>query len=457
MSVIRLLRKMIPLALLLTVAAAASSSPGVAVTVYNSNLGLVRDARVIGLVAGESVFSFTDVAAQIDPTSVHFRAVDGLGFLEVLEQNYEYDLVSSDKLFEKYLEKRVEIFFKESADVLRGRLLSHGRGSMVIEEPEAGKITVVEISSIRNVELLGNAEGFVTRPTLVWTLMNETAGSREIEVEYLTGGINWHAEYVALADEKNETIDFAGWVSVDNRSGADYKDARLKLMAGDVGRVAQDLYMAPMGARLSYGAKAEARVEERAIFEYHIYEVKRPTTIRNNQVKQIGFVPNSTVPVVKEYLYEPARDPKKIGVYLEFINDEKSGLGIPIPAGVVRIFQDDGRGGSEFIGEDRIGHTPKNEDVRLRVGYAFDIVGERKVLNESRISDRVKERTVEITLRNRKENPVRVKIRERIEGDWSVEQESFPHERKDVRTAEWTVPVGPDEEVVHQYMVRIRY
>ncbi len=430
--------------------------PRVAVTVYNDNLGLVREQRTIELGEGESTYSFRDVAALIDPTSVHLRPLDN-GELEVLEQNYEYDLLSSDKLYQKYLEKKVELFF-EDGEMIAGTLLSHGRGGqIIIRNDRDARISVVNGDQLRSVDLIGDMEGFVTRPTLVWALRNGGGRKRDVEVEYLTSGMSWHAEYVALADEANESIELSGWVSVDNRSGGEFRDARLKLMAGSVHR-------APVRSpeRFDYAsspmyAKGAAAVEERSLFEYHLYEVARPTTIRNNQVKQIAFVPNTTVPVTKEFLFEPQRNHEKIEVILEFENREKDGIGIALPAGLVRVFQDDGRGGSEFIGEDRIDHTPRNEKVRLLVGEAFDLVGEKKTLDETRVSNRVRRSKVEIRLRNRKEEQVNIKVLERLGGDWTIDQSSHSFRKEDARTAEWTVPVEPDGETVITYTVTIRW
>jgi hypothetical protein len=434
---------------------ALAESPKIAVTVYNSDLGLVRERRALTLERGESIYEYRDVAERIDPTSVHFRPVDGKGGLEVLEQNYEYDLVSSDKVFQKYLEHPVQVFFEKSGDMLSGVLLSHGRGGMVLRDA-AGERLFVLLGDLRNVELLGEAKDFVTRPTLFWKLRSERAGEREVEVEYLTRGISWHAEYVALADEPNRFVDFAGWVSVENHSGAEYRDAKLKLVAGDIGRAAPEprYDYALMEAR---AAKAAPMVEERALFEYHLYDVQRPTTIRKNEVKQISFVPNAKVAIAKEYLFDTRKNQEKVAVHFEFLNDAKSGLGIPLPAGIVRVFQDDGRGGSEFVGEDRVDHTPREEKVRLRVGYAFDIAAEKKILSEERRTERLRVRTVEIRLRNRKEEAIEVKVWEGIEGDWTIERETSPSRREDAHTAEWVLPVGKNEETVLTYTVRIQY
>ncbi len=433
---------------------ASGAEPSVAVTVYNDNLGLVREGRTLELEKGESIYSFRDVAALIDPTSVHLRAVDD-GELEVLEQNYEYDLLSSDKLYQKYLEKRVELFLQEG-EMLAGTLLSHSHNQMIIRNDQDSRISVVRGDQLRNVDLIGDADGFVTRPTLVWTLRNGGGSKRDVEVEYLTGGLSWHAEYVALADEANKSIDLAGWVSVENRSGGEYRDARLKLMAGSVHRAQAPAPRMDFRAETMM-AKGAAAVEERSLFEYHIYEITRPTTLRNNQVKQISFIPNTTVPVRKEFLFEPQRNHEKIQVILEFENSESQNLGIPLPAGLVRVFQDDGEGGSEFIGEDRIDHTPREEKVRLLVGEAFDLVGERKTLDETRISNRVRRLKVEIRLRNRKDEEVEIKVLERLSGDWTIDQTSHPFRKEDARTAEWSVPVKANGETVITYSVTIKW
>ncbi len=450
-----MMKRIVTVAFLLAGAACAAAGPvSVAVTVYNDNLGLVRENRVIALEKGESIYSFQDVAARIDPTSVHLKAVDN-GELEVVEQNYEYDLLSPDKLYDRYIDKEVKLFL-EDGGIIAGTLLSHGGGRMIVRNDESSALSVVRSDKLRNVDLAGGLDRFVTRPTLVWTVRNGGEKTRTVEVEYLTAGMSWHAEYVALADEKNESIDLAGWVSVENRSGAVYRDAKLKLMAGTVHRAP------PVAPGPAYQVETMMKrggrcVEERSLFEYHIYDVGRSTTLRDNQVKQIAFVPSTTVPVRKEYLFEAGRNGDNVQVILEFVNDEAGGLGIPLPAGVVRVFQDDGRGGSEFIGEDRIDHTPKNEKVRLVVGEAFDLVGERKVLAEKRITSRVREQDVEIRLRNRKEEAVEIKVVEAMIGDWTIEHSSHDFTKESARKAEWTVSVPPDGETVITYTVRSRW
>ncbi len=430
----------------------ASADTPIAVTVYNNDLGVIRERRTIEIGRGESVYSFTDVAALIDPTSVHLRAMGG-GGLEVLEQNFEYDLLSSEKLYRKYFEKRVEVYVKEG-EVLTGTLLSVAGGSFVIRSEREEKLVVVASGSVQHVELLGTAEGFVTRPTLVWTIQNDGNATREVEIEYLTRGLSWHAEYVALADEESRSIDFAGWVSVDNRSGADYEDARLKLIAGDVNRAAR--YMPTIDITSSHARAAKGpQVTERELFEYHLYEIGRPTTIRNQQVKQISFLANTRVPVHKEFLYEPRKQSDKIQVILELKNSKEDGLGIALPAGKVRVFQDDGQGGSEFIGEDRIDHTPRNEKMRLLIGYAFDLVAERKILDTKRLGKSGQRQTVEIKLRNRKDDEVEIKVLEWLGGDWTIENETHSHRKEDAHKAEWKVAVPADGETVISYTVRI--
>lgn len=431
----------------------APASADVAVTVYNRDLGLIRETRTIKLEGAEPVYSYEDVAARIDPTSVHLRAADGKA-LTVLEQNFEFDLLSSDKLYQRYLESRVDLFLEEG-ELITGTLLSTSGSDFILRGEDGSSVSVVSKDHVARVDLKGSIDGFYTRPTLVWHLKG-AGGSRNVELEYLTGGMSWHAEYVALVNEKNDGIDLAGWVSVENRSGADYKDARLKLMAGDIHRAGRDVMQA-MPRGMDMAMAKESSVEEREIFEYHLYEIKRPTTLQDSQVKQVSFVPNTKVPVVKEFVYYGQRGGSKVSVELIFDNSEKSGLGIALPAGVVRVFQDDGRGGSEFVGEDRIDHTPRNEEVRVSVGNAFDVVAERKVLANRRISDRANEQQIEIELRNRKDTEVTVRVVERLSGDWTVLSETHPHRREDAYTAEWKIAVPADGEVKLQYTARWKW
>jgi hypothetical protein len=447
-------------AVALFAAAALASAAGAEtrdtnLTVYNSDLGLVREIRSIRLSAGTCEARVTDVAARIDPTSVHFLSLTDPGGTAVLEQNYQFDLVSAEKILARYVDHPVTALTKDGAEVA-GTLLSYDGGSLVLGGD--GGVRILSRSEVRDMRFPELPGGLITRPTLLWTLDAGRAGDHRIEISYLTGGLSWHAEYVAVANPANTRMSLAGWVSLENTSGATYENARLKLIAGDVHRAEPEGrgMMQDESVRFAMAAKAPA-FEERAFFEYHLYELERRTTISDREVKQVSLFPAAGVPVKKVYSYDGERDEKKVRVTLEFKNASDQGLGMPLPAGVVRVFQEDPRGGQEFVGEDRIDHTPKDELVRVYVGDAFDVVGERTVLDVRRPSDRVQEQDVQIKIRNHKDEGVDLVVIEHLYGDWKVLRASHATRQKDARTLEIPVRVEKDGEAVITYTSRTRY
>lgn len=433
--------------------AEAAGEKRMALTVYNEDLALVKDVRLLDLKKGMNRLSFVDVAAKIDPTSVHFTSLTAPDRVAILEQNYEYDLVSSDKLLQKYVDQKVRVLAKEGK-VYEGKLLSASGGDLVLEDTDGG-VRVVDAKAVEGLAFPALPEGLITRPTLVWLVECEKAGTHEVEVSYLTGGMGWHTEYVAVADKEDQQLDLSGWVSIENRSGATYEDARLKLVAGEVHRVREYPPVRPMPGARVMAMKAVPQFEERGFFEYHLYSLPRPATVKDNQIKQLSLFPNARVAVKKVYSYDASVDEKKVQVKLEFTNSKKAGLGMALPKGKVRVYKEDVDGSLEFIGEDRIDHTPKDEKVRLVLGDAFDVVGERKVSEHRRISDRVTEERIEITLRNHKDEDITVLVTEHPWGDWEVLESSQAYRKKDVRTLEFDVPVKKDGE--GKVIYRIRY
>jgi len=425
----------------------------VAVTIYNQNLGLVKDTRKVDIQKGLFSLEFSDVAAQIDPTSVHLK-IDGA---TILDQDYEYDLVSRDRLLEKYLNQSIQVF-TDQGEMFEGTLLS-ASGSVIILQAENGQVQAVSPDAIRDVRFGELPGGLRTRPTLVWTMIGDKAGKKDAEISYMTDGLNWHAEYVAVIDEKDETLELNSWVSIDNHSGSTYEDAKLKLMAGDVrvaarGRMRGAVYTAPMMAN---EADQQKGFEEKAFFEYHLYTLQRPTTLKDRQTKQISLFDPVTVSAKREYVYDTrggksGRD--KVDVRVIFKNDEKAGLGIPLPAGKVRVYQSDSDQSLEFIGEDQIDHTPKNEEIQLTVGSAFDIVAEKKNTDMTRISDRIREESYQINIRNQKDENVTVKVIEGMWGDWQMMESSFEFTKKDANTIEFNIPVAAGKESILTYRVR---
>ncbi|MDP6461123.1 MAG: DUF4139 domain-containing protein, partial [Gemmatimonadota bacterium] len=349
----------------------------VRVTVYNNDLALVKESRSVHLPSGEGEFSFVDVAARIDPTSVR---LDG-GGLTILEQNFRYDLVSREKLLARYLDQPITVMTRH--DRFHEGVLKTASGSIVLETADG----VVAISSdeVADMTFPEIPEGLITRPTLVWRVENDGPRNAEIEVAYLTSGISWHAEYVAAVDAKDEKMELTAWVSVENRSGAAYADAKVKVVAGEVNRV-RDATGPPAAQPMLRLMGKAADFEERSFFEYHIYELGRATTLADREVKQIELLGGREVSVRKKYVYEPRRSGDGIQVRLEFENTLDNGLGIPLPGGKFRIYREDSDGQLEFVGEDRLDHTPRDEEISVVVGDAFDLVGERKELESKQIS-----------------------------------------------------------------------
>jgi len=445
---------------------------GLALTVYNQNLALVKEQRTLQLKEGLNNVRITDVASQIDPTSVHFQSLTDPDGTTVLEQDYEYDLVGSRKLLQKYVNKDISLVTQDGT-TYTGTLLS-GKDDIILADPQ-GAVTVIKADRVREFNFPKLPDGLITRPTLLWQVNAAKAGSHDTQITYLTSGINWHANYVVMVSANDRNMDLNGWVTIDNRSGATYPDAKLKLVAGDVNRVTAAFnYELKATERAMPTAAPQPQFQEQPFFEYHLYTLQRPTTLKDNSTKQIEFTSARNVPLKKIYLYDggsilyrPGQQPitkarygttgnKKVNVVLEFRNEEKAGMGIPLPKGIVRVYKEDPDGSSQFIGEDRIDHTPKDETIRLHVGDAFDIVGERKQTNFKKLGERALEESFEITLRNHKKEAVTVRVVEHLSRwrDWEIVKETQKHTKLDSNTIEYRVRVPADGEAKVSYTVQ---
>lgn len=441
------------------VVSAYAQASSVAVTVYNSNLGVVKDVRTMDIERGVSQIKVVDVAELIDPTSVHIK-FPGV----VLEQNYQYDLVSLNKILMKYIDREVQLI-GENGEVLKGTLLSVTGDQVVLKKADGGLLMLPSIAKYRlSVESL--PDGLITRPTLVWNVNATKGGKHDVEVSYQTQGMNWHAEYVAVLNDDDTKMDLNAWVSVENNSGATYRDAVLKLVAGDVNRVQEGVNI--RGGRTEEYMMAKAMVaddgfQEKEFFEYHIYNLQRPTTLANNETKQIALFESAGASVVKKYKYFSGGGPYmrysgngqgKVGVVVEFENKESNKLGQPMPKGKVRLYKSDGSS-VEFIGEDMVDHTPRDEKVSLRIGDAFDIVAEEVQTNARRISEKVNEATYKITLKNRKQKEDVVVEVERFVGlNWEITQSSREYEKKNAQNIVFKVPVQKGKEATLEFTVR---
>ena len=441
----------------------------------------VRHERMIELNQGRNEIRFSDVAGLIDPTTVSFESITDPVGTRVVEQNFQFDLVSTEKLLEKFIDKSIEVeqVRGNERDVFAGTLLSTA-GGLVLQEAGGGVRTLSYQSGVKLPNLPG---GLITRPTLVWELAARKAGSHRARVAYQTTGITWWTDYnLNYAEERGAcTLQVGAWVSVLNQSGASYPDAKLKLVAGDVHRAPATPASAPMlvgKARKSDLAEDAKSFEEKSFFEYHLYTLSAPTTLPDNSTKQIELFPAAKgVPCVKTLVYygqdgayydftpSPATDRnygvasnRKVDTYLSFKNTEQNNLGMPLPAGKVRVSKLDSADGSlEFIGEDRVDHTPKNETVLLKLGSAFDVVGERRQVDFGVDSKaRVMTEDIEVKIRNRKAEAVQVIVKENLYrwSNWKITQSSHSYEKQDARTLHFPITVAADQEVTVRYSVR---
>jgi len=438
------------------------------VTVYNSNLALVKDVRQVQLPIGESPLRFEDVASSINPATVHFRSLTEPSKLSVIEQNYEYDLLDPQKLLRKYVGKEVTLVRQEQENnstkwtETKALLLADSDGPVWKIDNEI--VTGLTADSYRFPDLPAN---LYSRPTLVWLLDNSGTHSQKVEASYLTGDINWNADYVLTVTRDETLADLDGWVTLDNKSGAAFHNAQLQLVAGEVHRAPQPQPMMRANAGVLGGVIAPKQFAQEAFGEYHLYTLDRRTSIENNESKQINLLGAKSFLITKIYRVdsqgdysqaapgEPDKPPVK--VFFTFRNDAKSNLGIPLPAGTVRVYQADSAGRLQFAGEDNINHTPKDEDISIYTGNAFDIVCERKQTDYKVIARRVSEAEWQITLRNHKDTPVNVEVRETVGGDWEIVSTSVKGTKLDANTLSFSVPVEKDASATLTYRIRAHW
>ncbi len=444
----------------------------VAVTIYNDDLALVKDLRRLSLPSGASALAFRDVSAKMRPETALLRSVSHPGALRVTEQNFDFDLLSPQKLLEKYVGRSVDVVRTHPSTGAetseRAQVLATNGGVVLqmgprIETGVPGRLVFSEVpANLRD------------RPTLVMQLDNSQAQAQDVELSYLTGGLSWRADYVVELGAKDDVLDLSGWVTLINTSGASFRNAKLQLVAGDVNRVQPErMSTLRMPAAPAAMAKAGADMAEEGLFEYHLYTLKRPTTIAENQTKQVALLSASGVPVRKELVLRGADyyygsqfgeigKKMKVGVFVEFENKEAARLGLPLPKGVVRVYKKDRAGNAQFIGEDRIDHTPKNEKVRLKLGEAFDVTADKrqtefKILSHDNRKGSVYEAGFEVLLKNAKDEAVQVLVQEPIPGDWQITSASHSHAKLASNLAQWTITVPAQGQAKLNYRVVSRF
>jgi hypothetical protein len=438
------------------------------VTVYNSNIALIRDLRQLTLPNGDFRLKFMDIAATVNPATVHFRSLTDPEKLGVIEQNYEYDLLEPAKLLHKYVGKEVTLVrsYQENnstkREEIKAILLSDNNGP--VWKIGNDIVTGMFAESYRFPEVPAN---LYERPTLLMSLENSGPKKQQVEASYLASNLSWNADYVLTVARDDKAADLDGWVTVVNNSGTAFHNARLELVAGDLNRVRE----LPVNGRMEVmtamaAAKAAPQFQQENFSEYHLYSLGRKTSVEDKETKQISFVQGSGVPVEKifmvngqNYYYRNAQTPgaplkDPVMVYYKFRNEEKNGLGIPLPAGNVRVYQKDSRGGILFAGEDRIDHTPKGEDINIHIGNAFDVVAEHKQTDYKRIDKNTWEMEFEVTLRNHKDSAITVQVNEPIGGSWEMLSSSYKYKKTAAFAAQFNVPVVKDGTSVLTYRIR---
>lgn len=433
------------------------------ITIYNDNFALVRDVRRLDLAAGISTVAIEDVAARIEPNSVALRSLGPA--TTVLEQNYQYDLMSREAILRKAIGHAIRfnrVLPDGRAEVVDGVLLSDN-GPIV--RTEEGRILLAPAGEI---EIASIPEGLISRPTLLWMVSTDEAGARDVEIGYLTQGIGWEADYVlTLVDDSRAVLQ--GWVTIRNESGAAYREARLKLLAGEVAR-SRDAVGFDAAPAMVMERRAAMAFEEESLFEYHLYTLQRPTTLLDREVKQLGLLGSDQVTVRKRLVFDFLRrrygypeegdvgsGPVNAQVRLEFANETESGLGVPMPKGNVKVYQRDRSGSVQMLGEDRIAHTARGEKISLVVGRSFDVVAERRQIGFRRLSKNAVREEIEIKVRNRKDVPERVEILERMMGDWAIESANYDWQKADAFTMRIDLEVGAGQEATVVYTADFRW
>lgn len=435
------------------------SAQEIEVTVYNNNQGFIKESREFNFSKGVSEFSFKDIASRIVPTSVLLRGKSW--GVSILEQNYRYDLISINKIFEKYLDEKVVIKL-DKGKVFEGKLLAIPQENKIVIKSKTG-IQIINTEEVITFDFPELPEGLISKPELAWKLYSKQTGKQGIELSYLSSGLNWNAEYVALVNDKDTEMDLTSWVSVNNRSGKTYKDAQLKVIAGSLNQAPSNQFKKFERHEIAMdyleAGSADFAAKEEPFFEYHLYTIPQKVTLKSNEEKQVTMFSDSKVKTKKIYLFDKSYDtekPENVDVVLTFKNGKEAGLGVPLPQGRFRIYKKDSKGSNQLIGEDRIEHTAKDEEVKLKVGEAFDIVGERRTKENRRISKRVSEQTIQVSLRNHKEENIEVIVEAGVWGDWEILKSNFQYVKKSASKIEFSIPVKKDGDSTLEYEIRFK-
>jgi hypothetical protein len=438
--------------------AEADRGEGVSVTVYNQNFVVVKERRLMDLKQGRSLVRFRDVAATIEPDTVQFTPLRQPDLARVVEQNYEFDLVSADKLLDKYIDRDVGVVTQDG-ELIKGTLLSFDPSQLVLKTSQ-GVDLLPRAGNVKDVQFSALPGRLLTRPTLVWQIDARKDGQELVKVAYRAKQMTWRADYRARVNEAGDRMDLGGWVTLTNNTGTTFQDAQVKLLAGDVNLAEEG--QGPNGRNGPWGGRAKdtkPQFTEKSFADYHLYELGRKATLKSAETKQIELLDVASIPVERRYEFRSGE--AKVAIALRFKNAEATAkeLGIPLPKGPVRVFQRDADGELEFVGGDALDHTPKDEVVSIRLGYAADLAGERRQLAQ-RNGPNWSEHDFEIKLRNHKRDAVTIDVVETINGssaNWTMLKQSQVPVVRDVNTLVYPVELKPNSEATVTYSIRYQW
>jgi len=421
------------------------------ITIYNNNLGFISQTCTFEVTKGRSEISIEGVSAKVDPTSVHITFPGKTSAISILEQNFLYDLVSTEKLFQKYIGENVT-FRLTNKEAISGKLLNADRNTIIVQLPE-GNVRIARMESISDYDFPALPQGLIVKPTLEWKISSDYKGKTDAELSYLTTGMSWNAEYILVLDQDNppelpEDFTLSSWISLNNSSGATYENAKLKLIAGEINKIEDEKrYRAKAKLTDALTVSAEQAVESREIADYYLYELSQPVTLRDQEQKQVSLFEEIQAKGRKVYLFDnydlnEREDP--LSVAFRFENTTENNMGMALPKGVVRMFKRDTDGTLQFIGEDRIEHTSRKDTLRLTIGKAFDVRGKRTIVAREMQTKRSEMITVEIQITNRKNVPVNVEVIDHLYGYWEIKKASHSYTQKSSRMIVFPLKVNAD-------------
>jgi hypothetical protein len=461
-------------------ASTAADQTALAVTIYNGDLALVKDARKVRVNGGDNLLAWRDVSAQMQPETALLRSTDGRK-LTLLEQNFDFDLLTPQKLLEKSVGESIKVFRTQPITGVEymefATIMAANEGVVLqfkdrVETGIPGRIGFATVpASLRDRPTLSML--FSTEVPATGFLNTNSLAETSMELSYLTGGLGWKADYVAELSAKEDSIDLNGWVTLTNSSGTAYPNARLQLVAGEVNRSQPEHARGQVMMKAMAMADAAPQMQQESLFEYHLYTLNRLTTVLDKQTKQVALLSAQNVKTDKEFRFQGANwyysgqygelgSKLKPSVFMEFSNAGDN-LGVPLPKGIVRVYKKDSAGRAQFIGEDRIDHTAKGEMIKLKLGEAFDITADKKQTDYQKIAagfnnrGGVIETAYSMEIRNAKSEAISVNVIEPMPGEWQMVQESLPHTKEAAHTAVWNVPVPAEGKTMLTWRVRAKY